>query len=198
MKNELFKKNYATQNSIFRTLLKASADNVSFQLFLSNLTLSRGMTCRVIKKSHSFRFFTVIHLFRNARETPFRSENRKKICDDRFIPLSIDIISPSVPFLPPTALIIILKYAQTASSSSRNPTLACSPHVPTESFFPKICSILSRSSLSLSFLRVSLSCVHTYAPGVAYAWLESAPQKKKALARIVTDEIRSTTNLDGR
>lgn len=42
--------------------------------------------------------------------------------------------------------------------------------------------------------------MHTCAPGVAYAWLEiCVAAEKKALARIVTNEIRSTrANLDGR
>lgn len=143
-----------------------------FNSFLvhSNLTLSRRMTHKSYQKSVVSSLYGIIHLFRNARGAPFRPETVEKSATTVSSPFPSTLF-PRPLFLPPTASIIILKHTQTASSSSRNPTLARSPQVPTESFFPKICSILSRVLLSPSPSCFLLSCVHTYAPGVAYAWL---------------------------
>lgn len=159
-----------------------------FNSFLvrSNLTLSRRMTHKSYQKSVVSSFYGIIHLFRNARRTPFRPETVEKSATTVSSPFPSTLF-PRSP-LPPSHRVD--NHPQThadGSSSSRNPTLARSPQVPTESFFPKICSILSRVLLSPSPSCFLLSCVHTYAPGVAYAWLGIyVAAEKKRLSRALS------------
>lgn len=167
-------------------------------LLYSSLTLSQYIAH--VEDHPSLRFSAVIHLLKRPNapwETSFRSET-VKICDDRFIPLSVDVISPF--FLPPTG---IDDHSQTRTdgllfTKSNSCRLSpCSHGI----LFPKNTFVPLSLFFPLSFMyRSSRPFVHTHAlPGVAYAWLKkSALWQKKRLALIVTEKSVLRANLDGR
>lgn len=120
------------------------------------------MTHKSYQKSAVSSLYSIIHLFR-----PRNSVSRPKTVEKSATTVSSPFPSTLFPrplFLPLSASIIILKHAQTASSSSRNPTLAL-PMFPRNPFSRKICSILSRVFLSPSPMLLVLLCAHMCSGG---------------------------------